>query len=84
MDNRFTKKRIANMLSYDWIKMIAVVLGIVFVWILAFTIGAPRASEGQVFGVYYYVGNNSFAYKKAADELADELIYTEKSFRMIF
>ncbi len=80
MDNRFTKKRIANMLAYDWIKMIAVVLGIVFVWILAFTIGAPRASEGQVFGVYYYVGNNSFAYKKAADELADELIYTEKIF----
>ena len=52
MDNRFTKKRIANMLAYDWIKMLAVVLGIVFVWILSYTIGAPRASEGQVFGVY--------------------------------
>ena len=80
MDNRFTKKRIANMLSYDWIKMLAVVLGIVFVWILSYTIGAPRASEGQVFGVYYYVGDNAFAYKKDAGEVAGELVFTKKIF----
>ena len=56
MDNKFTKKRIQNMLSYDWIKMLIMVLAIVLVWSLAFTIGAPRATAGQVFCFYYYTG----------------------------
>ena len=58
MDNRFTKKRVANMLSYDWIKMIFLVVAIVFLWVLAFTIGSPRASKGQTFGIFYFYGGD--------------------------
>lgn len=72
MDNKFTKKRIQNMLSYDWIKMLVMVLAIVLVWSLAFTIGAPRATEGQVFYFYYYVGDSKFNYKKDPSELCAE------------
>ncbi len=72
MDNRFTKKRIANLLAYDWIKMIAIICGIVIVWALAFTIGAPRASTGQVFDVYYFNGSGNFQYTKTPSEFCEE------------
>ena len=57
------------MLSYDWLKMVAVVVAIVFVWVLAFTIGAPRATTGQTFGVFYFHGGN-FKYSTEAAELS--------------
>lgn len=41
-------------MSYDWIKIIAFIAAICFVWVLAFTIGAPRASVGQLFGLITY------------------------------
>ena len=72
MDNKFTKKRILNMLSYDWIKMLIMVLAIVLVWSLAFTIGAPRATAGQVFCFYYYTGDSKFNYKNDPSELCAE------------
>ena len=54
MDNRITKTRLSNLLSYDWLKIIAIIVAIVLVWSLAFTIGAPRASVGQTFGLFTY------------------------------
>lgn len=59
MDNKITKRRLLNMLAYDWLKIIIMIVAIVFVWVLAFTMGAPRASIGQNFGVFYY---GEFAY----------------------
>ena len=79
MDNKFTKKRIANTLSYDWTKMIALILGIVLFWTLAYTIGAPRASTGQVFCFNYYTGDASFSYKYTAEEWCNEFL-TKKVF----
>lgn len=46
------------MLSYDWIKMVVLVVAIVFFWVLAFTIGSPRASKGQTFGIFYFHGGD--------------------------
>ena len=54
MDNKITKARLTNLLAYDWIKILVLVLAVVLVWSLAFTIGAPRASVGQMFNVFYY------------------------------
>ena len=68
MDNRFTKKRIVNMLSYDWLKMVALIVAIVFIWSLAYTIGAPRASKGQSFGISYYYGDNGFKFKMGPED----------------
>lgn len=54
MDNRITGKRLANVLSYDWFKILIIVVAAVFLWSLAFTMGAPRASVGQTFGLFVY------------------------------
>jgi len=54
MDNKITKSRLSNLLSYDWLKIIALIVAVAVVWSLAFTIGAPRASVGQTFGLFTY------------------------------
>ncbi|MBR3863892.1 MAG: hypothetical protein IKJ19_02075 [Clostridia bacterium] len=62
MDNKITKRRLTNLLAYDWIKIIIIIVAVILVWSLAFTIGAPRASTGQVFNVFYY---GEFSYQKS-------------------
>lgn len=54
MDNKITRARLSNLLSYDWVKIVAIIAAVVFVWVLAFTIGAPRATVGQTFGLFVY------------------------------
>ena len=54
MDAKITKARIGHMLSYDWIKIVALCAIAVVVWILLFTTLAPRATEGQKLEVYVY------------------------------
>ena len=69
MDNKITKRRLANLLAYDWIKIVVIIAAIVLVWSLAFTTGAPRASTGQVFNVFYY---GDFSYQKSPGVINDE------------
>ncbi len=54
MDNRITKSRLSRVLSYDWLKILIMMVAIIFVWSLAYTVGAPRISEGQKFELYVY------------------------------
>lgn len=56
MDTRVTKKRLSEMLQYDWIKIIAVIAAAIVVWELIFTMTAVRLKAGQIFKVYYYTG----------------------------
>lgn len=54
MDNKITRARLSNLISYDWVKIVAIIAAIALIWGLAFTIGAPRASVGQTFGLFTY------------------------------
>lgn len=54
MDSRITKSRLNRVLSYDWLKIIALIVAIIFAWSLAFTMGAPRISVGQKFDLFVY------------------------------
>lgn len=54
MDAKITKSRIGHMLSYDWIKILALCAAVVVVWVLLFTTLAPRATRGQTFEIYVY------------------------------
>ena len=54
MDSRITKSRLSRVLSYDWLKIIAIIVAIIFVWSLAFAMGAPRISVGQTFDLFVY------------------------------
>ena len=66
MDSRITKKRLQVTLAYDWVKMITIIALICFAWVLAYTIGAPRASVGQTFGLFVY---RDFSCAKAPNEV---------------
>lgn len=54
MDARITKKRVGHMLSYDWIKIIAIAAAAIVLWSLLFTMTATRATVGQTFYLYSF------------------------------
>ena len=70
MDVKITGKRLKNTLSYDWIKIIAFAVAAIFVWTLAFTTCATRATDGQQF--YFVVFDDVyFDTETNADMLSD-------------
>ncbi len=54
MDAKITKKRLAEDLQYDWIKIIFFVVAIIVVWELVFSVTSVKLTAGQTFKVYYY------------------------------
>ena len=56
MDARITKQRLANMLSYDWLKIIGAIALAAVVFCVFFMMIATRATAGQTFYVYAYSG----------------------------
>lgn len=61
MDAKITKQRLGRMLSYDWIKIIGIIVAICIVWSLIFTMTATQITATQKFYVYNYIGNCSFS-----------------------
>lgn len=51
MDAKITKKRLVHMLSYDWLKIVGVAVGIIVVWVLLFAMTATRIRPSQQFAV---------------------------------
>ena len=56
MDAKITKKRLAYMLSYDWIKLVLAIVAAIVVWVLVFTTSATRITNTQRFVVCNYLG----------------------------
>lgn len=56
MDAKITKKRLGHMLSYDWIKIIALVVAVIVVWWLIFSVAATKITSAQQFTVYNFKG----------------------------
>lgn len=56
MDAKITKSRLGLLLSYDWIKIIGICLAAVLLWALLYTMLATRATGGQKFEIYSYMG----------------------------
>lgn len=54
MDAKITKSRLANLLSYDWLKIIAAILAVVFLLLVFFTTIKTRARDEQIYTVYIY------------------------------
>ena len=52
MDAKITKIRLGRMLSYDWIKIIAVAVAAILVWSLIFTMTATKITAAQQFTVF--------------------------------
>ena len=56
MDARITKQRLANMLAYDWLKIVGMIALAAVFFSLFFTMIATRATDGQTFYVYAFNG----------------------------
>ena len=59
MDAKITKKRLSRLLSYDWIKIVALAVAAIVVWSLIFTMTATRITPAQQFTVFNYYSNNA-------------------------
>ncbi len=57
MDAKITKKRLGQMLSYDWLKIIGFVVVAILIWSLIFTMTATRITPSQQFTVMNYNGS---------------------------
>lgn len=74
MDAKITKKRLAQMLSYDWVKIVAFVVCAILLWTLIFQMTATRIKPSQQFRVYNHYANESLGdefynvYKKLAKD----------------
>ncbi|MBQ8885602.1 MAG: hypothetical protein IJY62_04470 [Clostridia bacterium] len=58
MDARITKKRLNLLLSYDWLKMIALIVAAIVLWSLIFTTAATRITPAQQFTIFNYSGTH--------------------------
>ena len=56
MDARITKQRLANMLSYDWLKIAGTIVAAVVFFYVFFTMIGTRATTGQSFYIYAFNG----------------------------
>ena len=59
MDAKITKKRLTALLSYDWFKIVALILGVCVFWALIFTMTATRITSAQQFTVFNHYANGS-------------------------
>ncbi len=68
MDAKITKSRLSNMLSYDWLKILAVSVVVVFVWWTVLTLlGADPTVAQSIHFIYYndiYLGENYDTYSE--------------------
>lgn len=53
MDNKITRRRLYNFLSYEWIVMIVVAVACILAWNLIFTMTSVKLTIGQDFKFYY-------------------------------
>ena len=75
MDNRITKTRLSDFLSYEWILMIIITVIAIIVWEFAYTVGAVRLTTGQHFKYYYDVSIDS-----SSNGTFQNLLLKEKTF----
>ena len=57
MDAKITKQRLSRLLSYDWIKIVALCVAAILVWSLVFTMTATKITAAQQFTVFNYTYN---------------------------
>ena len=54
MDAKITKQRIGRMLSYDWLKIVGIIVAAIIVWSIIFTTTATRVMPTQQMTIFSY------------------------------
>ena len=77
MDARITKQRLANMLSYDWLKIVGAIALAAVAFCVFFMMIATRATAGQKFYVYAYNGlSEGGDFSRLGDDLKDKNVFS--------
>ena len=77
MDARITKHRLANLISYDWLKMLVVIAAAVLLVILIFLMSATRVTNAQTFTIYAYTDLTAGAdFNGFPDRLKEEGVFS--------
>lgn len=80
MDNKITKKRLSDFLSYEWIAVIAVAIACIIVWELIFTMTGVRLTTGQEFKFYY----DQTIYADSSNKMYDVMTKDAETNKSIF
>ncbi|MBR2340826.1 MAG: hypothetical protein IKA72_00245 [Clostridia bacterium] len=75
MDAKITKERLGHMLSYDFLKIIAVCVGAIFIWMSVFTMTATRILPSQQFGICNFLGTSTTQKFSEYINLTDKFSY---------
>ncbi len=75
MNNKISKRRLSDFLSYEWVVMIVVIMVAIFSWELIFSFVSVRLNSGQVFEYYY--DSNVSSYN---DEALRAMLKKEQTF----
>lgn len=51
MDNRLTKKRFNEHMSYDWLKYVCIILAVILFWVLLFSMGKTKLKTSEIFDI---------------------------------
>lgn len=63
MDAKITKKRLSKLFSYDWVKILAITMALIFGWIMIFELTETRIKPSQQFTVF-----NNWCNRPVTDE----------------
>lgn len=72
MDSKFTKKRLYNAISYDWVKMLLISLAVMMVFLYVFSLTSVKLAPGQQFK--YYIDQNLSTKDKTKGVSLNDLI----------
>ena len=59
MDAKITKSRLAHYLSYEWVKIVSIIIAVIVLWTIIFTTAETRLTLAQEYNVYNYEGGNA-------------------------
>lgn len=71
MDNKITKKRLSDFLSYEWIFMIIIAIVAILGWDLVYHVSSVQLTTGQTFKYYYDETVASVSNSKLVSELLE-------------
>ena len=75
MDNRLTKRRLFDLLSYEWIFMIVMCVVAIIFWELVYSVASVKLTPGQDFKIYY-----DYTLSSTSDTDLRQLIVDRKTF----
>ena len=82
MDNKITKKRLSDFLSYEWIFMIIIAIVAILGWDLVYHVSSVQLTTGQTFKYYYDETVASVSNSKLVSELLERNTFSYDVIRL--